>query len=71
MKLREEIHRSIDNLDDRSLQLAFCYVQELLVASTPAAPPATVPSLEAVVRLTSASQTTWADDVIASREERS
>ena len=70
MKLKEEIHRSIDTLDNYSLSVLYEQVQMLQRAQADTDKPSTAPSLEEVLDLTSCSPGEWSDDVIADREER-
>lgn len=70
MKLKEQIHRSIDKLDNYSLTLIYEQVQVLQRAQVDSNKPSSAPSLEKVLELTSGSPGAWSDDVIAEREER-
>ncbi|MBI2431957.1 MAG: hypothetical protein HYV26_03720 [Candidatus Hydrogenedentes bacterium] len=70
MKLREEIHRSIDALDSQSLVVVHEQLQLLLKSRSdqPTSLPAS--SLEEVLVLTRCDPGDWSADVIAERSDR-
>ena len=70
MKLREQIRRSIDGLDNYSLTLLYEQIQMLQQTKQDQAEPSAVPSIEEVLELTSSLRGSWSDDVIAERCER-
>jgi len=71
MKLREEIRRSIDGLDNQSLRLLYEQIQMIQQTKHGQDESSAVPSIEEVLELTSSSRGPWSDDVIAERRERS
>lgn len=70
MKLKEQIHRSIDALDNHSLVLIYEHVQSLLPAKPDKNDPEATASLEEVLHLTRSAHGEWSDDVAAHREDR-
>jgi len=70
MRLKEQIHRSIDALDNHSLTLIYEQIQALQRAQADSGQVSSVPSLDEVLELTRCSEGDWSNDVIAEREER-
>lgn len=71
MKLKEQIRRSIDGLDNCSLTLLYEQIRVLQRTKHGDDGPSAVPSIEEVLELTNSSPGCWSDDVIAERAERS
>lgn len=70
MKLRDEIHRSIDVLDNHALVAVYEQVQ-LLLKAKPDVPDATsAPSLDEVLKLTRSDLGDWATEIVEAREDR-
>lgn len=70
MKLREQIRRSIDGLDNQSLTLLYEQIQMIQQTKHGQDGPSAAPSIQDVLELTSSSRGPWSDDVIAERRER-
>lgn len=70
MTLKEQIHRSIDTLDNHSLTLIYEQIQVLQKSHAESNKTSSAPSLEAVLKLTSRDPSEWSDDIIAERAER-
>ena len=70
MKLREEIRRSIEALDNDSLSLLYEQIQMLEQRKQGRDEPCAAPPIEEVLELTSSLGGSWSDDVIAERCER-
>ncbi len=70
MKLREQIRRSIDDLDNHALTLLYEHIQMLQQTKQEQAESAAVPSIEEVLELTNSMDGSWSDDVIAERSDR-
>jgi hypothetical protein len=71
MTLREQVHHSIDALDNQALVLVY----EQLKLLNPPSPTvekssSNVPTLEEVLALTASDKGDWASDIIAAREDR-
>jgi len=71
MKLREQIRRSIEALDNDSLTLLYEQIQRLQQRKQSRDESCAAPSIEDVLELTSSLGGSWSDDVIAERCERS
>jgi len=70
VKLKEQIRRSIEGLDNHSLILVYEQIQALLQTKHASDGPSAVPTIEEVLELTSSSDGSWSDDLIAERSER-
>jgi len=70
MKLREQIRRSIDALDNYSLTVLYEQIHMLQQTKQDQTEPSAAPSVEEVLELTSSLRGSWSDDVIAERSER-
>ena len=70
MKLNEQIHHSIETLDNESLSLIYEQVRALQKKQSARNVPPSAPSLEEVLELTSSIPGDCSDDVCAEREER-
>jgi hypothetical protein len=71
MNLREQVHQSVDSLDNRSLALVYDHIQSLLkVGHGTETSQGSVPTLEEVLELTSSSPGEWSDDVSDNRDDR-
>jgi len=70
MKLRDEIHRLVDTLDDRDLAHLHDFVQALRKLKQPDESRNTVLTIEEIQTLTASSTGNWSDDVSAGREDR-
>ena len=70
MMLRDEVHRSIDELDSRSLALTYEHIRLIQRVSVREDPEGPVPTREEVLRLTASDTSNWADDICAEREDR-
>ena len=70
MTLREEIHQSIDELDNGALAVIREQIKLLKIAPPP--PPETkrVPTIQEVLEMTASDKSSWSDDIIAAREDR-
>ena len=70
MTLREKAHRSLDELDNRSLGYVYEQIQLLLQVQKIPGQPTPAPSLETVLSLTSETSGSWGDAIDEYREER-
>lgn len=70
MTLREQVHRSIDQLDDEALALVFEQLQALKRETGLDEEKTSVPSLEEVLEMTASDTSSWSDELIAEREDR-
>jgi len=70
MKLREDAHRALDELDHRSLALVYQQMR-LLLEIRPRVPTAKpVPAIEEIWAKADAIPGCWSDDLAEEREER-
>lgn len=70
MMLRDEVHRSIDELDSRGLALIYEHIRLIQRVGVREDPEGPVPTREEVLRLTASDTSNWADDISAEREDR-
>jgi len=68
MDLREEVHRSIDKLNMRELEAVYDHVQVILHHG--AREGYSAPSLEELHALSKTDWGSWADEIVAEREDR-
>jgi len=78
MKLRDEAHKALDELDSRSLGVVYDQIRLILdmrsrakaAENQPAAPDKPEVTREMVLRMTASDTSNWAYDIIAEREDR-
>ena len=70
MKLKEQIRRSIEALDNDSLALLYEQIQMLQQKRQGQDKSSAVPSIEEVLELTRSSHGSWSDDVVVERCDR-
>jgi len=70
MKLREDAHKALDELDSRSLALVYQQMRLLLDVRPKVQRDDTVPTIEEIWEMTSSIPGTWSDDLVEEREER-
>jgi len=78
MKLRDEAHRALDELDHRSLALVYDQMRLILDMRSRVAAAENPPTLsdkpvvsrEMLLKMTASDTSNWADDIIAEREDR-
>lgn len=71
MQLREEIHRTVDTLDNRGLALAYEFLRGLSNGQpAPGLPPRRHRTLNEIHALTAADKGNWAELIEQEREER-
>ena len=71
MKLREDAHKALDELDSRSLAVVYEQMRLLLDVRPKAQRDDTVPTVEEIWEMTSSIPGCWSDDLVEEREERS
>ena len=64
------MHNSIDDLDDNALVVVYEQIKLLLPTHGSSISQGRVPSIEEVLRLTSADKSSWSDAIVAEREGR-
>ena len=70
MRLREDAHKALDELDSRSLALVYQQMRLLLDVRPKERRDDTVPTIEEIWEMTSSIPGTWSDDLVDEREER-
>lgn len=70
MKLREEAHKALDELDHRSLALVYQQMRLLLDIGPKSQGAATAPSIEEIWAKADTIPGCWSDDLAEEREER-
>lgn len=70
MTLREEVHQSIDELDNYALAVIRDQIKLLKIASPTSHVAKRVPTIQEVLQMTASDTSNWSDDIIAAREDR-
>ena len=70
MTLREEVHQSIDELDNDALAVIRDQIRLLKIVPPPLSVERRVPTIQEVLEMTASDKSSWSDDIIAAREDR-